>query len=249
MSVWGALLLTALAGMSTALGALLALGRRKPGGSFLAYTLGLSAGVMVLVSFVELLSSSTEMIGTGRAYASFFAGMLAMGLVDIAVPHVYFAEEPRDKGVHDPLMRTGLLLALGIGIHNFPEGMATFAGSLKEARVGLAIALAVGLHNIPEGLAVSLPIYAATGDRWKAFRWSLLSGLAEPAGAVFAAAFFARFLSESLLGWTLGAVAGVMVYISLDELVPASRSYGRDHLAILGAGTGMAVMALSLHLI
>lgn len=203
---------------------------------------------MILVSFVELLSSWIERIGFALAHAGFFAGMLFMYLVDNLVPHRYFAEEHGAER-EDGLYRTGMLVALGIGIHNFPEGMATFAGALQDFRLGLAIAVAVAVHNIPEGLAVSTPVYLAAGSRRKAFLWSLYSGLAEPVGAALAAIFLFRFLDDTVLGWVLSVVAGIMVYISLDELIPASREYGQDNHAILGAIAGMLVMAVSLWLI
>lgn len=243
-----ALLLTFLAGSATALGALLALWVREPGPRFISATLGFSAGVMILVSFVELLDKGMERIGFASAHIGFFAGMLFMYLVDSLVPHRYFAEEKRREG-EKGLYRTGMLVALGIGIHNFPEGMATFVGALQDLRLGLAIAVAVAVHNVPEGLAVSTPVYLATGSRRKAFLWTLYSGLAEPAGAALAALFLFRFLNDSILGWILSAVAGIMVYISLDELIPASREYGQEDYAILGVVAGMAVMALSLWLI
>jgi len=144
------------------------------------------------------------------------------------------------------LLKTGLFVALGIGIHNFPEGMAAFAGALEDPALGIAIAVAIAIHNIPEGLAVSAPVYAATGSRGKAFLWSFLSGVAEPIGAGLAALVLMPFLSEMVLGFVLASVAGIMVFISLDELVPVARSFGEEHLSIVGIVAGMMVMALSL---
>jgi len=132
---------------------------------------------------------------------------------------------------------------------NFPEGMATFYSALVDVRLGIAIAVAIAIHNIPEGLAVSAPIYKATGSKKKAFLWSFLSGIAEPAGALFTAAFLLPFLNAQVLGMVLAAIAGVMVFISIDELVPVSRSYGFEHLPVLGFIAGMIVMAASLLLI
>jgi ZIP family zinc transporter len=173
-----------------------------------------------------------------------------MLLIDFLIPHEYMAEShhAEDQG-QGKLMKTGLLVALGLGIHNFPEGMATFAGALQDVSLGVAIAGAIALHNIPEGLAVSAPIYAATGSRRKAFLWSVLSGVAEPAGAAVAAVLLLPFLTPSVLGLMLAAVAGVMVFISLDELVPVARSFGQEHLSIVGVVVGMAVMAASLWLL
>lgn len=243
-----ALLLSALAGLSTTLGSLLGIFVRKPGPRFMTLTLGFSGGVMILVSFVELLQGGIEAVGFGLAHLAFFGGMGTMFLVDFLIPHDYMAEHHRtEKGARkDRLLKTGLFVALGIGIHNFPEGMATFAGALEDPALGVAIAIAIAIHNIPEGLAVSAPVYAATGSRAKAFWWSFLSGVAEPVGAGLAALVLMPFLNEAVLGFVLAAVAGIMVFISLDELVPVARSFGEEHLAIVGVVVGMAVMAFSL---
>jgi ZIP family zinc transporter len=144
------------------------------------------------------------------------------------------------------LLKTGLFVALGIGVHNFPEGMAAFAGALENPGLGIAIAVAIALHNIPEGVAVSAPVYAATGSRAQAFWWSFLAGVAEPVGAGLAALVLMPFLSEVVLGFVLAAVAGIMVFISLDELVPVACSLGEEHLSIVGVVVGMVTMAISL---
>lgn len=246
VNLGAALLLSTLAGLSTTLGSLAAIFVREPGSRFMSLTLGFSAGVMLLLSFMELLAGGIAAVGFVGAYAAFFAGMVVMLLLDVAIPHQYMAERrPSGEGDTD-LSRTAVLVALGIAIHNFPEGMATLTGALQDVSLGVAIALAVALHNIPEGLAVSLPIYAATGSRAKAFLWSFLAGVAEPVGAVAAAVVLLPFLNREVLGFVLSAVAGVMVFISLDELVPVSRSFGEAHLSIIGVLVGMAVMVLSL---
>ncbi len=269
-----ALLLSTLAGLSTTLGGLLVIFFRKPGPRFMTLTLGFSGGVMILVSFVELLQGGIEAIGFGPAHLAFFGGMLAMFLVDALVPHEYMGEhhrteeevhigQLRKRGLfvgphpdrrrwrqHRPrngqLLKTGLFVALGIGIHNFPEGMASFTGALQNPALGISIAVAIALHNIPEGLAVSAPVYAATGSRSKALLWSFLSGIAEPIGAGLTALVLLPFLNEAVLGFLLAAVAGIMVFISLDELVPVACSFGEEHLSIVGVIMGMMVMALSL---
>ncbi len=278
-NVGTALILTTLAGLSTAIGGLIGVAtRREPGPRFMTLTLGFAAGVMVMVSFVELLPGGIEVIGFGPAQLAFFGGMLAMFLIDTLGPHTYIAEQhpaerrtyiaerphagrrthiaerppagrPRRRRRRQRLLKTGLFVALGLAIHNFPEGMATFAGALKDVQLGIAIAVAIALHNIPEGLAVSAPIYAATGSRVQAFLWSLLAGLYEPAGAALAAVFILPFLTDALLGWLLSAVAGIMIFISLDELVPAARAFGEEHLAIVGVISGMMVMAASLSIL
>ncbi|MHC4715087.1 MAG: zinc transporter ZupT, partial [Planctomycetota bacterium] len=232
-----ALLLTTLAGLSTGLGGLLGILVRKPGPRVMASTLGFAAGVMIYVSFVELLARAVDSgLGFVGGNVAFFAGFGAMFLIDVLIPHTYFGERV-EVGREGRLLRTGILVALGLGIHNFPEGLATFAGTLKDPHLGGAIAFAIAIHNIPEGLAVAAPI-AATGRRGKAFLYSFLSGLAEPAGALVAAAVLYPFLSETMLGWFMGIVAGFMVYVALDELVPASREYGHGHWAIISAAAG-----------
>jgi ZIP family zinc transporter len=242
-----AFILTTLAGLSTTLGSLLGLAVRKPGGRFMSAALGFSAGVMVMVSFVGLLQGSIESIGFAYAHFGFFSGIMVIFFIDFFLPHESAAHRdvPEQKE-NSKLLRMGVLIAFGIGIHNFPEGMATFAGTLKDTRLGIAIAVAIAIHNIPEGLAISVPVYAATKSRGKAFLWSFLSGVAEPVGAVIAAVFLLPFLTPALLGWLLAFVAGVMVFIAFDELVPTSFSYNQGHIAILGVIFGMAVMALSL---
>lgn len=237
-----------LAGLSTVIGSFLGIVFRKPGPRFMALTLGFSAGVMILVAFVELLQSGIQTVGFAPAHIAFFGGLLLMFLIDASVPHDYLAEQnlPEMRRRNINLVRTGLFVALGIAIHNFPEGLAVFAGSLHSLKVGMAIALAIALHNIPEGLAVSVPVYAATGSRRKAFFWSFLSGMAEPVGAMVAALFLMPFLNQTVLGFILSIVAGIMVFISIDELVPASQSCGHEHLSIVGFAAGMMVMAASL---
>jgi len=178
------------------------------------------------------------------------AGMLSFFLIDFLVPHEYIGQHDHpDVLPENRLMRMGVLVAFGIGIHNFPEGMATFVGTLDNLHVGIAIAVAIAIHNIPEGLAVSVPIYAATGSRGKAFLFSFLSRVSEPVGAGLAALVLLPFLTQRVLGWVLAAVAGIMVAISLDELVPAAKSFGDEHTPIVGVIFGMFVMALSLWLL
>lgn len=203
---------------------------------------------MLHVSYVELLQGSVEDIGFGRAHGAFFAGIALMFLIDILIPHDYGAEQraPGERNGQGRLLQTGLFVAVGLAIHNFPEGMAAFVGALEDRSLGVAIAVAIAVHNVPEGLAVSTPVYAATGSRHKAFWWSFFSGISEPLGAVMAALVLLPLLNDQVLGYVLSLVAGVMVFISLDELVPISRSMGYEHLSIVGVIIGMAVMAFSL---
>lgn len=223
-----------------------------------------------------------DYLGSWFNVASFFGGIGLIGLIDALIPsaenpHEMHSEkeiaplhdtsapwpdfnsvETEPANTHDhvhhnhKLMRMGLFTALAIGIHNFPEGLATFVAALKDPELGIAIAIAIALHNIPEGISVSVPIFYATGNRKKAFFYSLLSGLAEPVGAGIAYLILLLAIGEgapvpaALMGVLFGGVAGIMVYISLDELLPTSRAYGKGHDSILGLVAGMAVMALSL---
>jgi ZIP family zinc transporter len=170
----------------------------------------------------------------------------AAGGGPLHVGHQPHAEAHADMGHHRALLRMGLFTALAIAIHNFPEGMATFLAALQDPSVGAAIAIAIALHNIPEGISVSVPIFYATGNRRKAFIYSFLSGLAEPVGAAAGYLVLRTFITPQLMGILFAGVAGVMVFISLDELLPTSRAYGKGHDSLFGLLAGMIVMALSL---
>jgi ZIP family zinc transporter len=248
-----AMLLTTLAGLSTTIGSVIAIFFRAPGPKFMSFTLGFSSGVMILVSFVELLQGGIDSVGFSTAHVAFFLGIAAMFTIDFFVPHTYILEATGSTGDTadnaEKLRKASFFVALGIAIHNFPEGMVTFAGTLKDIDVGIALAVAVAVHNIPEGIAVAVPVYAVTRSAAKAFKWSFLSGLSEPVGALMAALILLPILSEAVLGWMLCLVAGFMVYISFDELLPVAHSYGYEHLPILGVVSGMIVMALSLALL
>jgi ZIP family zinc transporter len=250
-----ALLLTAVAGLSTGIGSAIAYFIRKPKVIYLSVSLGFSAGVMIYISFMELLADAMETLGQFRSLIAFFAGIAAIGLIDILIPE---AENPHEyKGLDDTtkqstnssLMRTGLLTALAIGIHNFPEGLATFATALSDIKLGLFITVAIAIHNIPEGMSVSMPIFYATGSRGKAFFYSFLSGVAEPLGAIVGYLILMPFISENLIAYLLAIVSGVMIYISLDELLPMAHRYGHEHTVIAGIIAGMIVMAFGLLLL
>jgi len=245
-----ALILTSIAGLSTTIGSILGLIFKRENKKFMSFVLGFTAGVMVGVSFFELLPSGFEEIGFIKASIAFIAGFLFIFMIDYFIPHEYIGQKERVTDKTDKkLLRTGLFVALGIGIHNFPEGMATFYSSLVDIRVGTAIAVAIAIHNIPEGIAVSAPVYKATGSRSKAFLWSFLSGVVEPIGAVLTAFVLLPFLNPVILGYILSAIAGLMVFISIDELLPVSKSYGYSHLPIVSFIVGMVVMILSLMLL
>lgn len=248
-----AFLYTVLAGLSTTIGGLIAYFIKKPKFSYLSFLLGFSAGAMIYVSFVELLSRSINKVGFPSANIAFFGGIAGIYLVDKFVPHIHIDTklDPHYKipKHHKKLIGAGLLTAVGIAIHNFPEGMAVFAVSLESLALGLPIAFAIATHNIPEGIAVSVPIYYATGNRRKAFVYSCLSGITEPVGAFIGYLLLLPFLTPTVLYATLAVVAGIMVFICFDELLPISREYGNEHLSTLGLFFGMVVMMLSLALL
>jgi len=255
--------LTLFAGLSTGIGGALAFFTHHTNKRALSLALGFSAGVMIYVSFMEILpegfkyiiEENGEVMGSWIAIGAFFAGVLVIGIIDRLIPsyenpHEMHTVEEFGKHKHKReckrLMRTGVFVAVAIAIHNFPEGFATFATAVIDLKLGIAIAVAIAIHNIPEGIAVSFPIYCATGSRKKAFMYSFLSGLAEPLGALIGYLFLCRYMTDGCLGIILAAVAGVMIFISLDELLPAAREYGHPHMAIYGVFGGMAVMAVSL---
>ncbi len=246
---WFPLLLAVLAGLFTTVGGLISFFIRDLKKSYLQFALGLSAGVMVYVSFAELLAAAVRQIGFLRANAAFFGGMLLVMLLDFFIPHEYIEERTGTAARDTRLMKAGIFTALGIAIHNFPEGAAVFMSALVNLKLGVAMAVAIALHNIPEGMAVAMPIFYATGNRRKALWYAFVSGIAEPAGAVIALLLLAPFLGTTALSFSLALVAGIMVFISFDELLPLSYEGEGYHVSILGVVLGMLVMAVSLQLL
>ena len=261
--------LTLFAGLSTAVGGAIALFHRKEkdSGRFLSAALGFSAGVMIYISLVELMAEASgglrkacgEFQGGFYAVLAFLAGLLITLVIDKMVPEVENPHHVRKQAevevaVHATseerakLGRAGVVFALVIGIHNFPEGLATFAGGLSGMQIGIPIAIAIALHNIPEGVAIGVPILYATGSRKKAFLYALLSGLAEPAGALSGFLILAPFLTPAILATVFAVISGIMVYISFDELLPMAETYGEHHIALAGVLSGMVFMGLGLEL-
>ena len=268
-----ALILTLTAGSATGIGGALVLFKKKLSSRFLAGALGLSAGVMIFISLAEMFPEAQEMIGAaGTAHGealvlvAFFVGMGIITLIDFLIPEYENPHEApglsldartsaveaigqtaSEKAMH----RLGIMSALAIAIHNFPEGIATFIGALNDPEMGAGITFAIAIHNIPEGIAVAIPIYYATKSKAKALLYATLSGFSEVIGALLCLAVTAVFGLELTGGGAtfplvLSAVAGIMIYISLDELLPTAEKYGKHHIAIAGVVGGMAVMAVSL---
>ncbi|NLB29571.1 MAG: zinc transporter ZupT [Clostridiales bacterium] len=258
-NLWLAFGMTTLAGLSTGIGSAIAFFAKKTNTKFLSVSLGFSAGVMIYVSMIEIFVKARESLssafgsrpGTVVTVASFFAGMLLIGVIDRLIPqkdNPHEIQKMSEQPASDKksLMRTGLFTALAIAIHNFPEGLATFVSALQEPSLAVPIVVAIAIHNIPEGIAVSVPIYYATGNKKKAFFYSFASGLSEVVGAAVGYLILMPFMSDAVFGILFAAVAGIMVFISIDELLPAAREYGEHHLSIYGLVAGMLVMAVSL---
>lgn len=256
-----ALLLTSFAGLSTGIGSAIAFIAKYTNTKFLSASLGFSGGVMIFVSMIEIYPNAQSFfervydakVAAGLTALCFFLGMGVIALIDKLIPsqenpHEARMVEDNEKPVGQ-LMRMGLFTALAIGVHNFPEGMATFVSALQEPTVAIPIVVAIAIHNIPEGIAVSVPIYHATGSKIKAFWFSFLSGLAEPFGALVGWLVLMPFMNDLVFGGLFAAVAGIMVFISIDELLPAAREYGWHHLSVYGFVAGMMVMAVSLILL
>lgn len=260
-NVFLAFFLTLLAGLSTGIGSCIAFLCRHTNRKFLSVSLGFSAGVMIYVSMIEiffkaqdaLIAEMGTRLGSWATVAAFFGGMLIIAIIDKMIPYEENPHEVKlmknDKNHSSQpkrLMRMGVFTALAIAIHNFPEGLATFVSALQEPGVAIPIVVAIAIHNIPEGIAVSVPIYQATGSRRRAFSYSFLSGLAEPLGALLGWLVLRPIMNDTVFGLLFAGVAGIMVFISFDELLPAAREYGEHHLSIYGLISGMVVMAVSL---
>ena len=254
--------LTLAAGLAMGIGSIFSFAGKKSNNKFLSASLGFACGVMIYVAFIEIFPEARESLAEGFgetkglwfAIISFFAGMIFMIFTEkFCLKEHEEKEEEHEDCCHccnnKSLYRMGVMTALAIAIHNFPEGIAIFTSVLKDTALGFSVAAAIGIHNIAVGIAVSAPIYYATGNRKKAFAFALFSGLSEPLGAVFGYILLRNYMDEIFFGILLAAVSGIMVYISLDELLPSAQKNGNHHTATYSMIFGMAVMAVSLILI
>ncbi len=256
-----AFVLTACAGLATAVGGLIVIFAKEDNTKILSFSLGFSAGVMLFVALTEIYPKALTSIGmeyTDKTamiitVIAFFGGIGVIAIIDRLIPESINPHEVRGSGKvkastekNKGLLKMGMFTALAIAIHNFPEGIATFMSVIIDPTIAVPIVVAIAIHNIPEGMAVAMPIYYATGSKVRAFILATLSGLTEPIGALVGYAILLPFLTDTMLGIVFSAVAGIMVYISLDELLPTAEEYGHHHLSIAGVILGMMVMAVSI---
>lgn len=257
-----ALLMTLLAGLATAIGGGIAFIVKKNNLKALSIGMGFSAGVMIFLSFNEIIPEAGEMLKqhfpvdyNWIVYTGFIIGIIVAILIDYFIPDHVDADEmlhPEDTPsvTHNQLLkRAGLFTAIAICVHNFPEGMATFLTTTQDVTLGVSVALAIAIHNIPEGIAVALPVYHVTGKKRYAMLYAALSGITEPIGALVGMFLFSLFLPQVLIGALMAAVAGIMIYIAFDTLLPLAKEYGDWHLSLIGIMSGILFIWLSLILI
>jgi len=257
-SVITAFLVCMAAASATILGALSVVFTRGPNPRMLAFGLAFAGGAMVYVSLVEIFAKSQGAFGQiwpdkmayGAATGAFFIGVMALILLDYVLPNPHIKLQRRPKNthshVHAHLKRVSLFATLAITAHNFPEGMATFFSTLDHPALGGTLAVAIALHNIPEGISIAIPVYFATQSKRAAVMATVISALAEPAGALIGYTILAPFLSPIVYGILFGFIAGAMVYLALDELLPAARRYAQGHETVYGLVLGMMILAASL---
>jgi len=255
--------LTMLAGLTTAIGGAIAFVTKKDNLKALSIGLGFSAGVMIFVSLVDIIPGAENMLKINfpnryqwMVYGGFILGIVISVLIDYFLPDHVDTEEllhpdapEENKHKHYKLKRAGMLTAIAICVHNFPEGMATFLTTTQDITLGLSVALAIAIHNIPEGIAVALPIYHVTGKKRYAMLYAALSGITEPIGALVGMVIFGLFMPQILVGFLMAAVGGIMTYISFDTLLPLAKEYGNWHLSIVGIMSGILFIWLSLILL
>lgn len=250
---------TVAAGLATVFGSLLVFTSKKPNPRLLAFGLAFAGGAMVYVSLSEILNKSIasfsvsygDKLGFSFGTLAFLGGVLLIVLLDRLIPNPHQGLQTAD----DPLFRehnkeyikrVGLLTAVAITAHNFPEGLATFFAMLESPTIGAPLAMAIAIHNIPEGIAIAVPVYFASHNKGYAVAASLISGLAEPVGALIGYALLAPYLSHAVFGVVFGMIAGVMVFLALDELLPAAKKYAKGHETVYGLVTGMGALSISL---
>jgi len=242
-----ALMLTLFAGLATGIGSLVSYFIPKPNMRYLSASLGFATGVMIFVAFVDLFGAAREGVGLGYANLFFLVGMFLVLFLDKFIPHTHIDGEVDSQC--NRIYRSGIMMTVGIAIHNLPEGLAVALVSLADLKLGIPIAIAIAIHNIPEGIACSVPLYCATGDRRKSCTYSFLAGMTEPLGAIIALLLIYPILNDFVLAASMAFVAGVMVFICFDELIPIANRYGDEHLTNMGLIAGIFVMMIGITLL
>jgi len=257
-NLWIALLLTTISGLSTGLGGLIVVLYGKPSQKGLGHLLSFSSGVMIFISFMDLLPGAIAEVGYFTANCWLFIGMILFAAVERYIPEpdsvdlMYLfrlqkSHYPSGKPTDADLLKAGIVTAVGISLHNFPEGIAVYLTTLKGLKVGLPLAFAIAAHNVPEGMAVAAPIYGSTRSKWEAVKWSTLSGACEPVGAVLFGMFFTRFLTSYVVQCSLALVAGIMIFLCLKELIPVTLKYLEPREAMVSSIAGMFLIFLSVY--
>ena len=255
-----AMLITLFAGLATAIGGGIAFIVKKDNLKALSVGLGFSAGVMIFLSFTDILPEAGKLLAVNfpnkyewLVYGGFIIGLVVAILIDYFIPDHIDTDEvlnPDAPCKHQhKIKRAGLFTAVAICVHNFPEGLATFLTTTQNITLGISVGLAIAIHNIPEGIAVALPIYHVTGKKRYAMLYAALSGITEPIGAIVGLFLFSLFLPQIMIGMLMAAVAGIMIYLAFDTLLPLAREYGNWHLSMVGIVSGMLVIWVSLILI
>ena len=247
-----ALLLAAIAGFSTMLGTVLLLFTKGKNEKLVSASLAFAAGVMLSVSFLDLYPQSAVFLkafvgcnwGIILSVLFLSVGVLLAGLLDKLVPHDETLQET-DTREHKDLYRVGFISMMAIGLHNFPEGIATFMAGYSNISLGIQVTIAIAMHNIPEGISVAMPIYFATGSKWKAAKYTFLSGMAEPLGAFVAFLVLRPFINDLVMGIIFAILTGIMLYIAIEELLPSSRQYGHKKLSLIFTFAGVVIMPLA----
>jgi len=245
-NILAALALTLFAGLATGIGSLAAYFMPRPDMRYMSLSLGFAAGVMIYVGFVDLFCSSKSVLGFGYANLFFLLGLALIYALDHLIPHIHMDGQVDSQC--NRLYRSGIMTTIGMAIHNLPEGMTVALVSLADLRLGVPVAVAIAIHNIPEGMACSIPLYCATSDRKRSCLLSFAAGMTEPLGAVLAVLLLYPFLNDWLLAAASALVAGIMVFISFDELLPIASRYGSEHIANMGLIAGFSIMMAGLYL-
>lgn len=243
--------LSLLAGLSTLIGAFMVFFSKTKDKKLITFALSFSAGVMITISFTDLLPTASETLN--KIYGKLGGGFLSILFLIIGVIIAFlidnFIPENESIGVdtdnNSTLFRVGFVSMIALMFHNFPEGIATYISGYQDTTLGITIAMAIALHNIPEGVSIAMPIYYSTGSRKKAFLYTFISGIAEPVGAIMSYLFLKPYINDFILSVVFALVAGIMIYISFAELIPEAKSYNHNLIYIFSIILGICVMPIS----